>query len=248
MFDFYKNIRFKEDNSKIKNSFSKLSNLYKSIPETKGCLENISKDFGCGGWCCQFQCPQLLYSEFLYLYDYISKNFSNEDFLEVLRKSMINSVDSNITKGCVFFDTKTKLCKCHERRPYNCIIYGITPFEEFNPRYEKLKEKYKYTLGAIIKNQCNLVSTVNGKEITTKDTNKWWIQLKKIEKSIGINEKLITDEMGGTYRTPHDHLILYLMPDNVIMSLNGIRMYDRHEDKIDAINNLIYTIKQIYEK
>ena len=245
MFDFYKEIRL-NNNSKIKNSFKKLSNLYKSIPETKGCLENISKDLGCGGWCCQFQCPQLLYSEFLYLYDYLSQKLSNEDFLEILRKGMINSVDSNVTKGCIFFDINTKLCKCHDVRPYNCHIYGITPFEEFNPRYERLKEKYKYTLGAIIKQQCDLVSTVSGKKVTTKDTNRWWNRLKNIEKSIGIKEELITDEIGGSYRTPHDHLILYLMPDNVIMSLNGIRMYDNHNDKIRMVDSLINSIREIY--
>lgn len=247
MFDFYLNIRIK-NNCKVDKSFNKLVNIYNTIPETKGCLENISKEHGCGGWCCNFQTPQLLYSEFLYLYNYISKNFSNEDFLEVIRRSMINSVDSNPTKGCIFFDLKTKLCKCHLVRPLNCRIYGITPFEEFNPRYEKLKEKYKYTLGAIIKQQCDLVSTVDGSKVTVKDTNMWWNRLKKVERDIGIKEDLITDKIGGTYRTPHDHLILYLMPDNIIMALNGIKMYDKHEDKVESINSLINTIKQFYEE
>lgn len=245
MFDFYKEIRLK-DNTKVKKSFNKLVDIYNSIPDTKGCLENISKGVGCGGWCCKYQTPQLLYSEFLYLYNDIYTSFSNESFIEILKKSMINSVDSNPTKGCVFFDDSTKLCKCHLVRPLNCRIYGITPFEEFNPRYERLKEQYKYTLGAIIKQQCDLVSTINGKEITTKDTNKWWVQLKKVEKSIGIKDELINDKMGGTYRTPHDHIILYLMPDNVIMALNGIRMYEKHEDKICAVNSLIDTIKYFF--
>lgn len=245
MFDFYKNIRLYDP--KVQKSFSKLANIYRDIPSTKGCMSNISIEGGCGAWCCQYQTPQLLYCEFLYLYRYISKNFSNEEFLEALRKSMINSVDTNPTKGCIFFDKETKLCKCHKARPYNCRIYGITPPEEFNPRYEKLKEKYKYEIGAVIRPQCSFVSTLNGEKVTVEKTTEWWEKIYEVERNIGVKKELINDGIEGTYRTPHDHFILYLMPDNVIMAINGIRLYDKYEEKVYAVNSLVDTIRNFFK-
>jgi len=245
-FDFYKNIKI--DDPKVSNIFLKLNKFYDSIPETKGCMENINKKKGCGGWCCLVQTPQLLYSEFLLIWDHLSKTLSDDEICELFEKCMLNAVDNVPSKGCVFFDKKTKLCKIHKVRPYNCRIYGITPPEEFNPRYEKLKKEYMGVVGAVIKPQCDLVSEVDDVEITVDEINQWWLELNNIEKSIGIPEEMINDKVGGSYRTPHDHILLYNMPDNVLNAIAGIKMYDDCTAKISTIKQLIQVIKDVFKK
>ena len=129
----------------------------------------------------------------------------------------------------------------------NCRIYGITPDEEFNPRYEKIKKEYSSIIGAVIKPQCDLVSTVDENKISVKDTKSWWNKMVKVERSVGIPEKMITDKVGGSYRTCHDHILLYNMPENVLNSLAGIKMYDKKIDKIAAIKEIISNIRNYFQ-
>lgn len=247
-FEFYKTIRFSKSED-IQKIFSKLYNLYHQIPKTKGCMENniLDKGKGCNSWCCRFQSPQLLYSEFLLIWKYISKNWIDENICDLIEKCMMNSVNDIPSKECVFFDEETNLCRCHKQRPFNCRIYGITPEEEFRSRYEKLKEEYKDIIGAVVRPQCELVSTCNGEDVSVYDTDKWWDELVKIEKSIGIPSKLITDKMGGSYRSPHDHVLLYSMPENVLNALAGIKMYKEFSDKIKGVKEIVSYIRNYFK-
>jgi len=245
-FKFYRKIKLTDQ--KVQKAFSKLSNLYNKIPETEGCLENINKENGCESSCCLLQTPQLLYIEFLYLWNAIRKNISNKIICELIEKSMKNSVIGETTKGCIFFNKTNKKCDVHKWRCYNCRLYGITPEEEFKPRYEKMKKIYKNVVGAVIKEQCSLITTINKKKVTVKDTDRWWSELVDIEHSIGIPENKINDDVkGGSYRTPHDHLLLYLMPENILGGLSGIRLYDNKEDKRREVEKLINIIKTFYK-
>jgi len=54
-----------KDKNNIKACFKQLRKLYKTLPETKGCIDNIKT---CKGWCCRFQSPSMLYIEFLYIW------------------------------------------------------------------------------------------------------------------------------------------------------------------------------------
>lgn len=245
MKDFYQRIRV--SSKKVRNSFSSLHNLYNIIPDTKGCMENIEEQECCGGWCCKVQTPQLLYCEFLLIWNHLSKTLGDDELCELLRKCMINATKDSPSKGCIFFDNTKKMCKIHEVRPYNCRIYGITPDKEFNERYERLKEQYKDVKNAKIEKQCSLVSTEDGYEITSEDTDRWWVKLNKIEKSIGIKKGDITDEAGGSYRAPHDHVLLYNMPDNILSGIAGIRLYDSYVDKMTAIDDIIKNIKKHFK-
>ena len=195
---------------------------------------------------CQIQTPQLLYSEFLLLWSYVSKYWSDEEICCLFERCMLNAINDIPSKGCVFFDEEKCLCKIHKVRPYNCRIYGITPPEEFNPRYEKLKKEYKTIIGAHIKPQCEIVSTVDNIEVTIKKTDDWWNEIKGVEKMIGIPTKMITDEMGGTYRTPHDHVLLYNMPENVLNALAGIKLYNDELDKIKAVNDIMINLRNYF--
>lgn len=243
-FKFYKTIRVNDPN--VKKQFARLHTVYSTMPATKGCMENLGS---CKGWCCKIQTPQFLYSEFLLAWNYIQRKWDDEEVLDLFEKCMINAVDSNPSKGCVFFDEKSCLCTIHKVRPYNCRIYGITPPEEFNPRYEKLKEEYKNVIGAMLKPQCDLVSTENDSKVSTNDTDKWWGKINEIERLIGIPKKDITDDIdGGSYRSPHDHVLLYNMPDNVIMTLAGIRMYDKWEDRVLMVKDLMQAIRAFFAR
>jgi intein/homing endonuclease len=195
---------------------------------------------------CKIQTPQLLYSEFLLIWKFVSDNWGDDQICDLFERCMLNAIDTIPSKGCVFHDKKTNQCMIHHVRPYACRIYGITPPEEFNPRYERLKEEYKTIVGAIIRPQCNLISAVDGSEVTTEQTSKWWEGIKKAEKILGIPEELITDDMGGSYRTPYDHILLYNMPDNVLNAITGIKMYTNYDDKVNAVKEIMSSIRNFY--
>jgi Fe-S-cluster containining protein len=243
-FKFYSQIRV--GTPKISRYLGDLHSVYKAIPDTKGCMENIGKEGGCGGWCCKYQSPQLLYCEFLFIWKHISKEWNDVSVCDLFERCMRNAVDENPAKGCVFFDLNTKLCMIHKVRPYNCRIYGITPAEEFNPRLERLRQEYAGKPGAFVRDQCDRVSTVNGSEVTKSLTDQWWVRLNLVEKRIGIVEGLIHDGPGGSYRSPHDHILLYNMPENVLSALAGIRMYDDWITKVEAIAQLANVIRRFY--
>lgn len=241
IFKFYRTIK-PSDLSVVK-SFKKLKNIYKIIPETEGCIENISKEKGCGGLCCFVQSPQFLYIEFLYIWQFIKENWSGDEICDIIQKSMLNVIKGDTTKGCVFFNQETKKCKIHQVRGYSCRLYGITPEEEFKPRYERMKELYKNVPGAVVKEQCNLIKTIGKKQVTIFNTNRWWNELIQIEKKIGIKGEDISDKQGGSYRMPHDHILLFTMPENVLSALAGISLYDNAHDKIMAVSDLMGLIR-----
>jgi Fe-S-cluster containining protein len=241
-FGFYKTI--KTGSRKPKNAFSKLHNLYNNIPDTVGCMDNIAKEGGCGGWCCECQSPQLLYSEFLNLWNSVMRDWDVEQICDVIEKSLQNYVMGSTTKGCVFFDKNTKMCRVHKKRPYNCRIYGITPEEEFKPRLERMKAVYKDVADAIIKDQCHLIKTADGKEVTTEDTDKWWMKLVEIERGIGIPKENVNDDMGGSYRTPHDHVLLYMLPDFIMQKLQEIRFIDNQIEKMEIVSKYMDAVRR----
>jgi len=230
-----------KNTNNINKCFKELRNLYKTIPETKGCIDNLDI---CKGWCCKFQSPSMLYIEFLHIWQSVLRDYEIEEIINLIELCIRTYVSNDITKGCVLWDKETKLCKRHgDLRPFNCFIYGITPDEEFNPRYEYLKEKYKDEITAVIKPQCKLVSIVNGKKITKQDTDGWWNKLVDIEKQLGINKQDIHDGYDGTYRMFHDHLILHICPDNVIENLSRLRLSGELEEKEEVICTIINGLK-----
>lgn len=112
---------------------------------------------------------------------------------------------------------------------HNCRIYGITPYEEFHPRYLRMVEKYKGVVGAVIKDQCDLVKP--DKPVNEKDTDNWWNKLVDIEHFIGIQKNLINDGDGGSYRMPHDHIIYYFLSDDILEGLQHIRLSDLTDEQ-----------------
>jgi len=208
-----------------------LGDLYKKIPDTTGCIENINSGKSCNSWCCKNQSPQVLYCEFLSAWNFILKNWEFEDILTIIERSLKNYLNDSPTKGCIFRNYDTKLCNIHKKRCFNCRIYAITPDSEFNDRLARLRELYKDNEKVFFREQCDLVKTVNDEKVEDEDTDKWWEELCKIEKIIGVKKELITDNPEGTYRTYHDHILIYLLPEYLLENLSHVRKFGNEEEK-----------------
>ena len=196
-------------------------------------MEHISKpvsEGGCGAWCCQTQNPQVLYVEFRNAWNNVQENWSDQDIIELVRRSLRAYLFASERDGCVFWDRETKMCSHHETRPFNCRVYGITPEEEWRPRYERLKVIYPDT-----REQCNLVSTADGSEFTKKKSDSLWNMLKNAEKTIGVRPSDIHDDFGGSYRRYYEHVILHLMGDEGMEMLSQVREHGSNDEKEGVI-------------
>lgn len=235
-----------QDKKRIENAIKSLEYAYSKIPDTKGCLHHISldeKDGGCGAWCCQLMNPSVLYVEFLNSWNHVVSNWSDEQIGNLIEASLRNYIFDKKTKGCVFFDKKTKMCSQHSTRPYSCRVYGIVPDEEFKPRYERLK-----VINPEIRYQCNLVETEDGSEVTTKKTDEWWNEVRRLERALGIEDNYITDEPHGSYRTYHDHILIHLFGEEYLYQLSLIRVHMDNEQKESIVNQMMLVYRQMKEK
>lgn len=222
-----------------KKIFEDLSLLYNKIPETTGCMDWILKpenEGGCSSWCCSKQQPNLLSVEFKLIWNFITNNWSKESFLILVEKALTSYVFNSQDNPCIFLSKENK-CTIHDKRPYNCRIYGIIPEEEFKPRYERLKVIYPNT-----RNQCSLVKTVDGKTLSKKDIDEWWSDLCDLEKQLGIDHRKIHDGYSGSYRNFYEHVILELMGEDSMMFLQKIRVEFSEEEKKDTIQRCIIAL------
>lgn len=225
----------------LRKGLSSLQSLYSKIPETTGCIENIDS---CRGWCCKVQSPQVLYVEFLNTWDTIMRTWDLENVLEVVEDSVMCYISTETTKGCVFFDQEKHTCKQHKTRCFNCRIYGITPKEEFEPRYLAMKEILRKYPNAILHNQCDLVSTKDGTPIDVGQTDIWWKKLTNAENFIGIERDRINDGKSGSYRTYHDHILLYLLPNDILHMLTNLKTSEiRPEDRRECVKSFMQCLK-----
>jgi hypothetical protein len=213
------------DMSIINEVCQRLNRLYSKIPETEGCQENLDK---CTGRCCRLQTPSITFCEFLNFWKYILKNWEYDDIIILIQKSVDRYLNADIKNGCVLFDEKTYLCKCHETRSFNCRSYAITPDEEFEERKKHLEEYAKNSKKEIkILDQCNLVRLINGSKLTTKDMDEYFEELMDIEKF--LESKTGTKK---SYLMPHEHILIYNFTSNMMSNLSTIRMNGTPQEKL----------------
>jgi len=217
----------------LEDSKNILEYIYSKIPETKGCMKHINAKppvENCGGVCCQLQNPQVLYSEFMNSWKGVVDDWEDNDITDLIERCLKAYLFEEHRQGCVFWDSSTKLCLQHRQRPYNCRIYGITSEEEWKPRYESLKILYPET-----RDQCNLVSTVDGSKFTKEKSDKLWAMLNNAEKMLGIKEEDIHDGFGGSYRHYYEHFLIHIMGDDGMIMLSQIREHGSQEEKLNII-------------
>lgn len=244
-------MKTKKQEKKIEQALNKLEEIYNTIPDTVGCMKWINTpkaEGGCGGRCCKYQNPQVLYVEFIRTWRHVLSNWTEDQIANLIEASMRNYLSDKPTKGCVFWDKDTMLCKIHTKRPYNCFIYGITPEEEFKPRYERLKVLYQDRLDAVIMDQCDLIETEDKTKVTKSMTDNWWKQLVEVEESIGIDKSDIHDDKGGSYLTYHDHILLQVCNDSIMGQLQFLRVHGSKVEKETAVRGLISGLKNKIKK
>ena len=224
MYEFYEKTF---DRSALRRNRKLLNRLYDEIPETSGCLDNIAKENGCGGWCCKYQSPQVMYSEFLNTWHNVMRNWAPERTTKLVMSAVIGYLDSDQNPGCIFFDAENKTCQTHQHRPYNCRVYAQTPDEEFQPRLARLKVLYPEKE---YRDQCNLVETV-GKKPTKDEMDLWFHHLNLIEKELLGKNAPIHDKEGGTYRTYRDHLLLKVGSAKFLLQLTKMKLKGTTEQK-----------------
>lgn len=234
-----KNKQTYEDSRKL------LNYIYSKIPDTTGCLEHISKpesEGGCGAWCCREQNPQVLYVEFRNAWFHVTHTWKKPEFLALVERCLKAYLYEEHRRGCVFWDRDSKMCSIHEQRPFNCRVYGITPPEEFSPRYARLKVIYPDT-----RDQCNLVSTVDGSTVTKLDIDGWWKMMNNAERTIGIQAKKIHDDFGGTYRTFYEHILLETMGEEGMVMLSNTRAVGSDDEKKGIIEKAMNGLRSILD-
>lgn len=214
-------------------SLKLLNNVYKSLPETSGCMEQIAKGKdGCGAWCCQVNSPSVFHVEFLNTWNYIINNWNIDSIIDIVEDAINTYLSTSIVKGCIFWDKETKLCRQHETRPYACYVYGITPKEDFDPRYEKIKELYKkHNRESELRYQCNLIKTVDGSSLSKEKIDSDYEVLKSIEVRNGTPKQDVHDAEGGSYRHYYEHILLQIFPDDILEKLSLIRENGTELDK-----------------
>lgn len=199
-------------------------------------MKNIAKEGGCGAWCCEHQTPSLFYSEFLYAWNRVENSWPKDRKIKLILRSVEAYFSSKPTKGCIFWDRETKFCTIHETRPYNCRTYGQIPDEEFKPRVHRLKVLYADNPEAVIRDQCDLVTSP--KPPTKKELDDWFAELTFIEGDIGIPKSLMNDGDGGSYRQFHDHVLLKTCSDELLYHMSELRASGSDNDKKAFINQL----------
>lgn len=125
----------------IKKGIEKINEVYDEIPDTTGCLKYIEmpkEDGGCGGKCCLYQNPSVLYIEFMNTWKYVMSEYSLDELLALIEKAVRNYLSDMPTKGCVFFDREKKICTQHDTRPYNCLLPDTWVFTSHGPK--KIKD------------------------------------------------------------------------------------------------------------
>jgi Fe-S-cluster containining protein len=227
----------------ILDSFSLLEDVYKKIPQTKGC-ESAHKT--CRSWCCKYQTPSMFYVEFLYFWNNFIKNSKKEDILKVIYLSIKNFLSNNVTKTCVLFDNEKYNCSDHKHRPFCCRVYGIVHPHKWEKRVKSVKEqnlnvseKNKANLSKVLK-QCDLVKCKNGKNhISEKDEDILFGEVEKAEIALGIPENIVRlyDHPKGSFRAIHDHIMVNIFSNDVLEKLSNLRRDDITEKEIDELTS-----------
>jgi len=205
---------------RLKQLETSIGDIYESLPNTVGCMQSIEdKTNSCGAWCCDEQSPSVWFCEFLNTLTSFIFRMDPNDFSKMIEMCLKKYLLIYKGNGCVFWDSDTKLCKQHKTRPINCYFYGVTPQEDFEPRYERLK-----VLNNEVKPQCDRISLEDGAVCMSKELiDVSFDKMKKIDGEIGVPEHFLNDDQGGSYRSYSEHILLWLLGEDQMCNLSVIR-------------------------
>jgi len=176
--------------------------------------------------CCKVGCPQMNYCEFVNLITFIWNNFSNEEKINLVVKSIEYffkyeyekwGMDS-LKKPCMLLDLENKNCKVYSRRPLSCRLFGLWPEEEYEQRVAKFEKAYsKYGLkreDLPLNNQCPFVKRTNSDTTLTKSIiDELFNKLDGLDKVVG-DFSSVRIRQKENYRTFHDWLLVKIFGED----------------------------------
>lgn len=213
-----------------------LNILYEGMPETTGCNKCQEVNGDNAYWCCKTQSPSMHYIEFLRAWREV-QSWDKSKKANVVISCIRNYLSNESNKGCVFYDCG---CTIYEDRPFACRMYGIVPEENWNKRWDSLKDRDGDKFSAVP--QCDLVSTVDNKPVSADSENKWFAHIVKTEERIGVSKIAIRlhDEPGGSYRTFHDHILMEIFPSQTLDILTQVKLTNPSKDDIEETAEVLW--------
>jgi len=203
-------------------TFDELKSVYDKMPETVGCVS-------CGK-CCKIQHPHCYFVEFLYMYDYVTSNWSAGQINELVISCVERYLSNDTNKPCVFL-TKENKCKIYDRRDYNCRAFGIIPKKAYAQRVKEVKKNFSgIRLG--LEKQSDCCGDVKPEVfIGINKLDELFLRIYKLDQKIGVSSEDL--KSGNSYMTFHDHFLLFLYGSEPLFlkSLTEIKRSGSEKDK-----------------
>ena len=210
----------------MEEQLKKLEKIYAKIPETLNCNS-------CGK-CCEVQHPHGYYIEFINIYNYILKNWTDQQLKNLHINCIKNYLSNEIKKKCIFL-RDDKLCSIHPQRNFNCRMFGNIPEKTYKKRVKKTEKKFP-GINLDLKKQTDCCSNVRPKTfISEKKIDKLFNQIFEIDEEIGVSEEDL--KQANNYMTFHDHYILHIFGNNLYMlqKLTHLKINGTEKEKNEFI-------------
>lgn len=230
-------------------------NLGTKIDEIYNDEIDLTTNMTCQCNCCKVAMPQIHYSEFLNIATYVWAEFSSQEKIELICKSIeyffkvqFHKYGKDIFyKPCVFLDKDTNLCKIYDKRPLNCRLYGLWPEDMYNARVEgfaKNFEKFGIKKEDIpLHKQCDKVTRVNNDKPLDKDVIESLEQkLNELDKVVGGYSKTQI-KTAHNYRTFHDWILLKIYGEKFIYGLSDFLKLSDKEQTDDLLEKILAEVR-----
>jgi len=208
----------------------------------------------CTCTCCKVAMPQINYSEFVQIATEVWQEFSQEEKVQIICKSVEYFFRNEyekwgkdiFIKPCMFLDQETNLCKIYESRPLACRLFGLWPKEEYEKRVDKFEKAYKeYGLtreDLPLHKQCDKVERIDKSvELDMEMIESLYSKLDDLDKKVGdFSDTQIKGKEN--YRTFHDWLLLKIFGEEWLIDLSNFMKSatkEQIEDQVSAIKDAI---------
>jgi Fe-S-cluster containining protein len=257
-----KNKKIKDD--KFIKSIKKFKKKAKIVSDLNSVLQSIYHDIvnldttcnpNCAA-CCKVACPSHNLSEFTNIISDLWPKISKQDKMDIICKSIEYFFKTDyekwgkeiFLKPCILLDAKN-LCRCYERRPLSCRLYGLWPKELYEKRVDKFEKAYaKYDIkreDIPLNKQCPFVKRKDQSiPITQELIDLLYKKVDNIDESMGEFTPLQISQKEH-YRTFHDWVLFKVFGAEWLSKLSVLSMAaDRAtlENQItlikEAVNNV----------
>lgn len=194
----------------------------------------VSLETTCPGHCvcCHVACPQMNYSEFLVIVNYIYDSFPKEIRVEILKKSIEYFFSSNIVKPCPLLIGKR--CSVYKVRPLSCILYGLWPDDMYNERVEKFEQVSGLKKEEIpLNTQCEYVKRVDDSIPLTKEIiEAMYLALNELDVQVGDFTKEQVEKKYNQ-RTWHDWFMVNVFGESNLYDLSRFYLAAANQNVVD---------------